>query len=294
MKSKILVLGCTAIGRNVFNMLPSRMGNGGPVLELVYDNLDAIPEAFRPLYSEADGRFTLSGVNGVKTQADIDRLSSALAKERNDHKAVRDKYSPLASMDVQEILQKLDSIPALEEAAKAGGNVDNVVAAKLKQHTAPLERQISELQSQLTAAMEQAQQLQQRERGRLIGDAVQAGVVATKALPEAADDLKLLASAIFEVDESGKVVSKEGIPGVTPGVSPEVWLTDMKRTKPYYWPASQGANGRGGAGGGGGTNPWSKESWNMTEQGRILRENPDKAKQLATAAGTTIGGRRPE
>lgn len=32
-------------------------------------------------------------------------------------------------------------------------------------------------------------------------------------------------------------------------------------------------------------NPWSKEHFNLTEQGRILRENPELAKQLMAAAG---------
>lgn len=30
-------------------------------------------------------------------------------------------------------------------------------------------------------------------------------------------------------------------------------------------------------------NPWSKEHWNLTEQGKMLRENPDLAKQLKNA-----------
>ena len=32
-------------------------------------------------------------------------------------------------------------------------------------------------------------------------------------------------------------------------------------------------------------NPWSKEHFNLTEQGRLLRENPELAKQLMAAAG---------
>ena len=31
-------------------------------------------------------------------------------------------------------------------------------------------------------------------------------------------------------------------------------------------------------------NPWSKEHFNLTEQGRILRENPELAAQLQAAA----------
>ena len=35
-------------------------------------------------------------------------------------------------------------------------------------------------------------------------------------------------------------------------------------------------------------NPWSKENFNLTEQGKIIRENPAKARELASAAGITI------
>jgi hypothetical protein len=32
-------------------------------------------------------------------------------------------------------------------------------------------------------------------------------------------------------------------------------------------------------------NPWKKETWNLTKQGRIIREDPEKAKALKAAAG---------
>lgn len=35
-------------------------------------------------------------------------------------------------------------------------------------------------------------------------------------------------------------------------------------------------------------NPFAKETFNMTEQGKLLREKPEKAKQLAQAAGVNI------
>ncbi|WP_059050841.1 DUF4355 domain-containing protein [Paenibacillus senegalimassiliensis] len=42
--------------------------------------------------------------------------------------------------------------------------------------------------------------------------------------------------------------------------------------------------GGGGSKGGGQVNPWKQETFNLTEQGRILRENPELAKQLIAAA----------
>ena len=46
-----------------------------------------------------------------------------------------------------------------------------------------------------------------------------------------------------------------------------------------------GSKGNGGKGKPGAKNPWAKDSFNLTEQGRLLRENPDLAKQYMQAAG---------
>jgi len=39
---------------------------------------------------------------------------------------------------------------------------------------------------------------------------------------------------------------------------------------------------------GGEINPWAKDTFNLTEQGRILKSEPEKAKAFAIAAGVTI------
>jgi hypothetical protein len=52
-----------------------------------------------------------------------------------------------------------------------------------------------------------------------------------------------------------------------------------------------GNNGSGAPGSRGneakGPNPWMSDQWNTTEQGRIAREEPEKAKRMAKAAGRT-------
>lgn len=37
-----------------------------------------------------------------------------------------------------------------------------------------------------------------------------------------------------------------------------------------------------------GTNPFAKDTFNLTEQGKLLKENPAQAKELAAAAGVTL------
>lgn len=42
-----------------------------------------------------------------------------------------------------------------------------------------------------------------------------------------------------------------------------------------------------------GSNPWSREGWNITKQGALYRANPKAAAEIAAAAGSFIGATRP-
>ena len=57
-------------------------------------------------------------------------------------------------------------------------------------------------------------------------------------------------------------------------------LFKQEQPKPPYNPKNGGA--------GGVTNPFAKDTFNLTEQGRMLKENPAQAKELAAAAGVTL------
>jgi hypothetical protein len=77
---------------------------------------------------------------------------------------------------------------------------------------------------------------------------------------------------------------KEGNPvGIDDVVKP------LKESSPHLFKTEPGADYRPA---GGGTppskNPVAKDSFNLTEQGKLLRENPAQAKALASAAGVTI------
>lgn len=66
-------------------------------------------------------------------------------------------------------------------------------------------------------------------------------------------------------------------------------LDPMRKESPHLFKVDPGADYS--PTGGGKTavnNPFAKETFNLTEQGRLLRENPAQAKQLAAAAGVTI------
>lgn len=276
-------------------------------IELVYENKDAVPEAFRadPVFNEIftvgeDGKVTLTGVTGMKTEADVATVREALRKEREDHGTTKTKLKPWGELDPTETLAQLDRIKELE--AAAGGKLDDeainkIVEGRLGQATGPLNRQIEELTEKNTTLETENGTLKDSITSRDRNEAVRAVATEAKVHQTAMPDIEMTASTMLEQDESGKWITKEGLNGVTPGLDIKGFLREMQKLRPHWWPESVGG-GAGGAGGGlgfSGPNPWSKDNWNMTEQGKVLTEQGrEVADKMAKAAGTTVGGQRPK
>lgn len=268
-------------------------------LEVTYDTQDVIPEPFRVLYAEKDGKFHLSGINGLKTQKDVDTVREALRKEREDHGKTRDRLKPWGELNPEETLVQLDRIKELE--VVAGGKLDEtklneLVEGRLSQKTGPLQRQIENLTGEKTKAEQERDALKANLETRDRNDAVRAIATESKVLVTAIPDMEMAASVMLEKDASGNLVTKDGIAGVTPGLSVKEWTKEMVKLRPHWWPESEGGGARGGGSGNGfaGNNPFSNEHWSLTEQGQFLTANGrEAADRLAKAAGTIVGGMRP-
>lgn len=269
-------------------------------LEAIHKAIEDIPEQYRDLYSERNGQFELTGIAGVKTQADVDRLSVSLQKERDDHKGTKTKFQVWGDLDYEETVSKLDKIPELEAAAKEGGideeKMNELVEGRIKTRMAPMERENITLKTALDESNGIVGDFRAKETKRTIHDSVREACIETKVLDTAQEDALFLAERMFEVrEDDGLVVTKDGV-GVTPGIRAADWLTEMQQKRPHWWPASQG----GGAGGGGagsfgpGNNPWSAENWNVTEQSKYVKEHGgEKAAQAAKSAGSYVGSIHP-
>ncbi|MDO4295028.1 MAG: phage scaffolding protein [bacterium] len=81
----------------------------------------------------------------------------------------------------------------------------------------------------------------------------------------------------FTFDRDGKPIGVDDI------------LKPMKETTPHLFQKS-GTGGYNPTGGGTppAKNPFAKDSFNLTEQGKLLRENPAQARELAAAAGVKL------
>ncbi len=270
-------------------------GFDGSLLQVSYESGDDIPEAYRPLYTEKDGKFELTGIAGLKTQTDVNKLSESLRKERGDHKRLRDSIRGTfgESPNFEEIRTTLDSVEELTAQLEAAGNpkdnkaVETLVEARVKAKLAPMERELATLKTQVTEKDGVINTFTTEKRTRSIHDSVREAATKLKLLPEAMDDALMLAERNFEVNEDGNVAIKES------GEDPVVWLTNMQSKKPHWWAPSSGGGAQPGGNKNFGKNPWSAESWNMTEQGRMFKENPTRANQMAASAGTKVGALRP-
>lgn len=278
-------------------------------IKTLYDTAEDIPEGFADLFTEKNGKFELTGVEGVKTQADIDRVNNALVKERNDHKQVRERLAAFGETDpatLPALQEELAEAKAKLETLEAQGNdqltkVQAQIDAAVNRAVGPINRDKASLTSQLDAAKKLVAEkeaaiakLEQEREQDSIRLAIRDAVIAAKVLPTAIDDAVLVGERMFErVD--GKLVTKADN-GMTPGLDPKEWAKDMMEKRPHWWPLSQGGNAQGGKGGNVSTkdNPWSEEGWNVTKQGQLVRElGEEKAAQLAARVGSKLGAVRP-
>ena len=269
----------------------------------VYDKEEDVPETHKELFTEREGKWELTGVTGIKTEADVTRIQVSLKKERDDHKETKTKLAVWGDLDYDDTRGKLDKYPELEAAAadkideaKMQELVENRVKSQLNTHTAPLKQQVDSLTSERDLLATANTELLGEKRTRTIHDKVRGDLNTAKVIPEAHEDALMLADRIFEIrEEDGMIVTRDQV-GVTPGITPDIWLSEIKNRRPHWWAPSQGGGAGGGFNGPGNTgdNPFTHDNWNLTKQGEILKaEGAEKAEQLAKAAGTTVGGTRP-
>lgn len=148
---------------------------------------------------------------------------------------------------------------------------------------ARLEKQVQDLKIQL------GQEKRTREKDLIsfeAREAARAEGVQEIAIPDVVT--RAINSGLFKVDsrdrlvrfENGGPVTKEdGNPGTV-----RDWVKDLRPTAPHWWGHAAPTEGSGKDG----PNPWLKASWNLTEQGRLVTENPALASKLADEAGVTL------
>ena len=270
-------------------------------LELRYDTKDAVPKGYEALYTEKDGKFVLTGVKGMKTQADIDTVQKNLKTERDLHKETKAKLADFNKLgkkpeELQETLDKFEELSVMADGKEIDDKkVNEIVEKRVAAKLVPITRERDNLKGELAEAKTAAEKLSGEIKDGKIDTALRKAAADMKVRPEALEDVVLLGKSIFDVDADGKILVKEGTK-FTQGLEPGTWVSDMKKDRPHWWPVSQGGGANGGGGGGGAMqgNPWSKNEWNLTAQGQYVKQHGlQKATEAAKQAGSHLGATAP-
>jgi len=243
-------------------------------LKTILESLDDLDDGLKGLYEEKDGKFVLK-VDGIDEHPAVANLRNAYQQEKAKRKAQGDELAALKEK-YKGLPEDFD--PAEYEKLKAGkgGKDDEHLRVALKKE---FEKQLAEKEAELAKAQRDIQELTV-ERG--LSEALTAAGIVNPVFQRAA---RALLKDAVTVDRSGDV--PKAVIDTDMGPVP---LADYVKTwassdegKVFVEPA-KGAGAKGGNGGGGEVNPYAKDTFNRTEQGRLEATNPAKAAALKAAA----------
>lgn len=260
-------------------------------LKMKYSTEAEIPEGFQTLYENVDGAFILTGVEGVKSEDDVMRVKGALDKERKLREDAEKALKKYDGIDPEKVREDLARIPELEAAAGKMDEtkIEEIVSARLKRHTNPLERDLAATKELLAQREAEVGTLRGSIKTRDLLDQVRKTAAEMKVRSEALMDIELLAPSLLELSDDGVVVTK-ATAGQQAGLDLKSFFQDQQVRRPHWWPESVGGGSRGSGGGGViPENPWSKSHWNMTNQmAYISKHGEEAAKRAASSVGSTV------
>ncbi len=248
---------------------------------------DEIPADQQGLYVERDGAWVLD-VDGAVEKAKLEEfrtnniaLSNQLAEQKKRFEGI----------DPDQVRKLAEEKQRLEEAQQIkGGEVDKVVESRLKAAKVEWDKQFNAVASERDSL-----------NTRLTSIQIDQGVltVATKKglRPTAIPDITARARCVFRLvdgaprayEADGQTV-RVGKDGFTPMTLDE-WVDLQVADAPHLFESNAGGGGAtsqysnpGGAGGRSVKNPFRKDSWNLTEQMKLIKSDPQLAARLKAAA----------
>ncbi|MFH1036437.1 MAG: hypothetical protein V1806_18220 [Pseudomonadota bacterium] len=214
--------------------------------------------------------------------AEILNQNIALARERDE---LADKARQLESLgDLQEVRAALEAARAArDQQLLEAGQAEDMIRERLAPAKQKHEATLAQLRAERERLTRQATTLQDRLASEVVGRAVLDALASRLGgrVPRAAAGLAAVEAAeMMTVNSEGEVIYK----ATELPYAPEQFVAQFLDTYGRDWPVPSGpAKGHPLAAGG---NPWAPgPGYNLTEQGRLIRTDPERARRLAAAAG---------
>ncbi len=253
-------------------------------LKFKYQKKEEIPAEHLPFYAERDGAWQLDG-DGVADKTKLDEFRAnnvALLKQLDEQKKRFEGIDPDAVRTLAEEKRKLEEAQQLK-----AGEFDKVLETRVRAVKGDLE-------GKLTTANAERDAL----NARLVAIQIDQGVVAvaskrglrTTAIPDITSRARNVFSLVngvptaFENDGQTVRVGKDGIAPLTL----DEWVSVQAVEAPHLFESNAGGGAAGNPGGVGSAvvkNPWKAGSINVTEQMKMLRNDPQRAEAMKQSVG---------
>jgi len=262
-------------------------------LKVKYAKQEDIPVEQAGCYVEREGAWVLDVENdGSKAKLDEFRTHNTALKQENEQvkQELEDLRSRFEGIDPEEVKRLADEKRKLEEERQLkAGEVDKVVETRIKGLKAEFDKQLTTLTGERDSL-----------NGRLTTIQIDQGVTTAATRrglrPTAIPDITARARSVFKLvngaprafEGDGQTV-RYGRDGVTP-MTLEEWVDTQVADAPHLFESNAGGGAAGNASGGGAgnsrtvKNPFRKDTWNFTEQMRLLKGDPGLAARLKAAA----------
>jgi hypothetical protein len=254
-------------------------------LKFKFKTKDEVPAESQSLYVERDGAWMLD-VDGVVDKAKLDEFRANNVALTNQLAEQKKRFE---GIDPDEVWKLAEDKRKLEEAQQLkGGEVEKVVEGRLKTAKTEWDKQYNAVTAERDSL-----------NARLTAIQIDQGVIAVatkKGLrPTAIPDITARARVVFKLvdgaprayEADGQTV-RVGKDGITPMTLDE-WVDQQVADAPHLFETSAGggaaSNGSGGAASNRSVkNPFRKETWNLTEQMKLQKTDPQLAARLKAAA----------
>jgi hypothetical protein len=253
-------------------------------LKYKYATKQEIPAEQQSLYIERDGAWTLDA-DGVVEKSKLDEFRATnvvLMKERDD---LAKKFE---GIDPDAVRQLAEDKRKLEEAAQLkAGEVDKVIDARLKAARAEWDKQHGVVVAERDTLHGRLSAIQIDQA--VVNEATKRGLRPT-AIPDITARARMtfkLVNGVPQAFDGDSQTARMGRDGTTPMTLAE-WVDALVSDAPHLFEANAGGGAAGSGGGVTGNrsvkNPFRKESFNLTEQMKIQKTDPQLAARLKAAA----------
>ncbi|KXJ45884.1 hypothetical protein [Marinobacter sp. Hex_13] len=231
-----------------------------------------------------------NGLESNKQQV-LDELKTERASRKKLEgtvESLKGAFGDRTPEDVKAMMDRLENDELARLAAE--GNTEKLLEKHKERWEADRKSSEAALQSQIDELTTERDKLNSELSKELIDNRAMAAATKAGVIPESLDVVKMLAKSQWKLEEGEPVLRDEKgeiVTGKKGALTFEEWATEsLRETHSYLFPRPSGADLRGNNGNQGGkTNPWKSDSMNLTEQARIIREDPAKAERMKAEAG---------